>query len=110
MKFDGKNLTDGGKIVANVTGISASKMTVGRGKNSVIVYDGADNLKPIMNVRRAIMYEGIGTLRPLACVREDKVYKGLSQDVLATMAQVEKAIEGEADAITKAALWVAKGQ
>jgi hypothetical protein len=47
----------------------------------------------------------------LACVREDKVYKGLSHDdVLATMAQVEKAIEGEADAITKAALWVAKGQ
>ena len=111
MKFDGKNLTDGGKIVANVTGISASKMTVGRGKNSVIVYDGADNLKPIMNVRRSIMYEGIGTLKPLACVREDKVYKGLSHDdVLATMDQVEKAIEGEADAITKAALWVAKGQ
>jgi hypothetical protein len=26
------------------------------------------------------------------------------------MDQVEKAIEGEADAITKAALWVAKGQ
>jgi hypothetical protein len=57
------------------------------------------------------MYEGIGTLRPLACVREDKVYKGLSHDdVLATMDQVEKAIEGDADPITKAALWVAKGQ
>ena len=40
MKFDGKNLSDGGKIVANVTGINASKMTVGRGKNSIIVYDG----------------------------------------------------------------------
>ena len=57
------------------------------------------------------MMEGIGTLRPIACVREDKVYKGLSHDdVIATMAEVEKVIEGEADTITKAALWVAKGQ
>jgi len=111
MKFDGKNLSDGGTIVANVTGNSATKVTVGRGKNSTIIYDGADNLKPIMNIRRAIMYEGLGTLRPLACVRDDKVYKGLSHDdVMGTLADVEKAIEGDADPIVKAALWVAKGQ
>jgi|GEM_PF-1578804 len=111
MKFDGTQLTDGNTVVANVTGNNASKITFGRGKNSTIIYNGADNLEPLLNIRRFIMYQGIGTLTPVAIVRDDKIYKGLSHDeVLGTMQDVEKAIEGPADGIVKAALWVAKGR
>jgi hypothetical protein len=111
MKFDGTQLTDGNAVVANVSGNKGPKVTFGRGRNSTIIYDGADNLKALLNIRRFIIYEGIGTLTPVAIVRDDKVYKGLSHDVvLGTMKDVEKAIEGPADGIVKAALWVAKGQ
>ena len=111
MQFNGTQLLNGATVVANVTGNNASKMTFGRGKNSTIIYDGADNLKPLLNIRRFIMYEGIGTLKPVAIVREDKIYKGLSHDVvLGTMKDVEAAIAGPADGIVKAALWVAKMQ
>jgi|TARA_B110000908_G_scaffold48886_1_gene59682 hypothetical protein len=101
MLFDGKKLKDGSKIIANC--IENIKSTV--------VYKGAENLTPLFNIRRkSFIYGGLGTLQAIATVRGDKVYHGMSHDnVLTTIASVDKAIEGPSGT-TKVALWLATQQ
>ena len=94
MKFDGKNLKDGSRTIANVRGDK--------------IYEGIVNSKCLVNVRGDKIYEGIGNSKCLANVRSGKLYEGIGNSrTLTTMKDIDKAIDGTGGT-TKAALWIAK--
>jgi hypothetical protein len=63
MKFDGKNLKDGSRTIANVRGDK--------------IYEGIGNSKCLANVRSGKLYEGIGNSRTLTTMKDiDKAIDG----------------------------------
>ena len=94
MKFDGKNLKDGSRTIANVRGDR--------------IYEGSSTSKTLVNIRGDRIYEGSSTSKCLANVRSGKLYEGSSTSrTLTTMKDIDKAIDGTGGT-TKAALWIAK--
>ena len=94
MKFDGKNLKDGSRTIANVRGDK--------------IYEGSGNSKTLVNIRGDKIYEGSGNSKCLANVRSGKLYDGSGNSrTLTTMKDIDKAIDGTGGT-TKAALWIAK--
>ncbi len=88
-KFDGTNLKDGGKTIANVKGNNIRK-----GTGSHV----------IGNIRGDHIRQGSGS-SVIFNVRGDDIRQGSGSSKIATMKDVEKAIDGPGK-IVKAALWV----
>jgi len=94
MKFDGSNLKDGSKKLANLRGDR--------------IYDGSGSSKCLVNIRNDKIYEGSGNSKCIANLRRDKLYEGSGNSrTIATMKDIDKAIDGPGG-LTKAALWIAK--
>ena len=63
MKFDGKNLKDGSRTIANVRGDK--------------IYEGSSTSKCLANVRSGKLYEGSGNSRKLTTMKDiDKAIDG----------------------------------
>lgn len=87
-KFDGKNLKDGIKIIANVSGNSIRE---------------GSGVKTIMNISGDNIREGSG-VKTIANVHGEDVRLGSGVSKIGTMKEVDKSIEGPGKVI-KAALW-----
>ena len=87
-KFDGRYLKEGGKTIANVKGDKIRKGT---------------STNVIGNIKGDMIRKGSGTT-PLFNLRGDNIRRGSGTTKLATMKDVDKAIDGPGK-IVKAALW-----
>ena len=89
LKFDGKNLKDGGTIIANISGNN-----IRRGNGSAIIGNISGN-----NIR-----QGNGSTI-LFNVAGDNIRQGNGSTIIAKMKDVDAEIDGPGKAL-KAALWV----
>lgn len=87
-KFDGTNLKDGVKVVANIKG---NDIREGSG------------VKVIANIKGDDIREGSG-VKVMANIKGDDIRQGSGVSKIATMKDVEKVIEGPGK-VVKAALW-----